>query len=104
MSIQRWYIQNPPGQPTEFVSYADHVAALRACEQRCDAKRHAEVKAWADLSRDNFDAGQAAGLSAARDAVAALRDENRQGTDPEWGVLNGALAAIDALINGQKEE
>jgi hypothetical protein len=32
--IQRWYIQNPPGQPTEFVSYADHVAHMEALELR----------------------------------------------------------------------
>lgn len=65
---------------------------LRACEQRCDAKRHAEVKAWADLSRDNFDAGYAAGLAAARDAVAALR-----GGWVDLPTLVDALAAIDGL-------
>ena len=40
---------------------------LRACEQRCDEKRHAEVRAWSELSRDNFDDGFAAGLDAARE-------------------------------------
>ena len=44
---------------------------LRACEQRCDEKRHAEVRAWSELSRDNFDHGFAAGLDAAREAVEA---------------------------------
>lgn len=88
---------------------------LRACEQRCDEKRHAEVRAWSELSRDNFDHGFAAGLDAAREAVAALDAfyaiEECQGNplrkgDPEdpdpWhqGHLierDDALAAIDAL-------
>ena len=32
--IQRWYIQNPPGQPTEFVSFTDHEAAVRAAYEQ----------------------------------------------------------------------
>ena len=46
---------------------------LRACEQRCDEKRHAEVRAWSELSRDNFDHGYAAALDAAREAVKYLQ-------------------------------
>lgn len=70
---------------------------LRACEKRCDEKRHAEVRAWSELSRDNFDDGFAAGLDAAQDAVAAVSGHS---TWPDMSYNDGlidALAAIDAL-------
>ena len=68
-------------------------AALRACEQRCDEKRHAEVRAWSELSRDNFDHGFAAGLDAAREAVAAL---------PEYRMRDTCVSAIDELREEKK--
>lgn len=92
MSIQRWYIQNPPGQPTEFVSYADHVAALRACEARMRAEERAK---WSDLAHDNWQSGWEEGLDAAREAVAALLRSWGRVTDPE--AEDVILAAIDAL-------
>jgi hypothetical protein len=55
VSIQRWYIQNPPGQPTEFVSYSDHVAAMDAQYER------------------GFDNG-------ARDKAAAVAEAEQRGT------------------------
>lgn len=67
---------------------------LRACEQRCDEKRQAEVRAWSELSRDNFDDGFAAGLDAAREAVAAVE---YLPTNPEKMIRSMALDAIDAL-------
>lgn len=81
---------------------------LRACEQRMDDR-------WEKFSHDQFDAGYAAGVDAAREAVAALDAyyaiEECQGNplekgDPEdpdpWkqGHLierDEALAAINAL-------
>ncbi len=71
---------------------------LRACEQRCDEKRHAEVRAWSELSRDNFDDGFAAGLDAAREAVAAVE---YLPTNPEKMIRSMALDAIDALKEKQ---
>lgn len=67
---------------------------LRACEARVEQRIDAMLAKANDYGERT---GYAAGLSAARDAVEAMRDENRQGTDPEWGVLNAALASIDAL-------
>lgn len=82
---------------------------VRACEARCDAKRHAEVKAWAALSRDNFDSGYAAALDAARDAVAAELDVYRadcindgKGVSlPVIDTFRHVLTVIDALKGEQ---
>ena len=68
---------------------------VRACEERCDEKRHAEVRAWSELSRDNFDHGYAAALDAAREAVAAL---------PEYQMRDTCIAAIDALRRKENDE
>ena len=66
---------------------------LRACEERVEESMD---RAWEKFSRDQFDAGYAAALDAAREAVAALK----------IGVLTtgtlllkreDALVAIDAL-------
>ena len=44
-----------------------------------------------------YKAGYEQAVLDAVEAVKALRDENRQGTDPEWGVLNGVVAVIEVL-------
>lgn len=70
---------------------------LRACEQRCDEKRHAEVRAWSELSRDNFDHGFAAGLDAAREAVATMTFDSLQRDQGPVATQRQVLAVIDAL-------
>ena len=84
--IQRWTFDGPPAYPYEnggYVTYADHVAAVAAAEQR--GREYAlsdEEKRLSSLYQQ--------GIKAARDAVA----------DPAiWGgeAPHAALAAIDAL-------
>ena len=78
-----------PKHPLEKCPYCDMIAA---CEQRCDEKRQAEVRAWSELSRDNFADGFAAGLDAAREAVRSLPP-----SDGDQIKKQDALAVIDAL-------
>lgn len=67
--IQRWYVQNPPGQPTEFVSYADHVAALAAQATAHEAalaeERENAADYWGNRAFDHYRDG----LKAGRDQV-----------------------------------
>lgn len=79
----------------KFVMYADHVAALRACERRVEIEQMEHM-----LSHKNE--WIADGIKAARDAVAALMPRFTQ--DNGWlmgqeigAALDAALAAIDAL-------
>jgi hypothetical protein len=90
--IQRWTFDGPPAYEYAdggYVTFADHVAAVAEAEQR------GYNMAYPTWDNDEYRQGQ-------RDAIAVLerlRDENRQGTDPEWGVLNAAIAAIKAVDN-----
>ena len=67
MSIQRWYIQNPPGQPTAFVSYADHLAAVAeaVAEARADMVDAARWRQGAALFLTSRDIDRVCRLAAA---------------------------------------
>ena len=74
LPIQRWtkiFTRHPasevlPNENGEYVTYADHLAALRACEDRVATAFHVvrknDTKQWERFSRDQFDAGYAAAL------------------------------------------
>lgn len=80
---------------------------LRACEQRV-TERWEELRGWGESfayktgSDNGFDAGYRAGLDAAREAVAAIKDEH-VGDEYKYErlALRVALAAIDALRGEQ---
>ena len=102
MSIQRWNVritETPIGPKPwhdkaddgEWVRYDDHVAALRACEQRAYALGIEVGK------HDGWLAGHAAGVVAARDAVAALSFDPLSRDQGPAATQRQALAAIDAL-------
>ena len=71
LPIQRWDYDDLCAGPLKFkgevfVTYDDHVAALRACEDRVATAFHVvrknDTKQWEKFSRDQFDAGYAAAL------------------------------------------
>jgi hypothetical protein len=90
MSVQRWYIQNPPGQPTEFVSYADHVAAVAEASQHGLAVGDAE--GYKRGQRDERERIRKAVLGLVAWVVGPIR-ENGVVTRAVW--LNKVLAIID---------
>ena len=73
-----------------WVTYADHVAAVAAAEQRVREDASCKCKFWA---------GHAAGVKDARDAVAALSWLHRWADGVVFRDIDrdAALAAIDAL-------
>lgn len=82
--------------------------ALRACEERVARAFHVvrrdDVAEWEKLSLDNFDAGYADGLNAAREAVAALATERELRSPSGLEVdVRAALSAIDALRKERNE-
>ena len=75
---------------------------LQACEDRVAAAFHQirkdDQKEWERFARDQFNAGHACALSAARDAVAALATERELRSPSNLEIdMHAALAAIDAL-------
>lgn len=103
MSIQRWTVSqmNEHGwqlsghDDGEWVAYADYVAAVAAA--RAEGRRQEWVN-QNDEIQAHRDEGYAAGLKAARDAVAAVVVQSRWGTTSHGLIGKGeALAAIDAL-------
>ena len=93
MSIQRWKPTDAAlivaGADVEYVTYADHVAAVAAAEQRVLDEERTKEK-WF-CSEEDKQALIAHGVKAARDAVAACI-HGPGGYHPAT-----ALAAIDAL-------
>lgn len=96
--VQRWDVQgdfrvieHPRG---EYVTYADHVAALRACEARVREEAYNEVPAIAvygeRLRSEGYDVGHAAGMREALADFLTSIDED----DPVY--LRGYAAALDA--------
>lgn len=78
-----------PDDNGPWVSAEAHEIELRACEERVTTQT---AVMWATHGREQFDLGYAAGVQAARDAVAALEPVVRG-----IGMKDDALAAIDAL-------
>lgn len=123
MSIQRWSVARselcPVGEEAiEIVTYADHVAAVAEAEQRGYDRALGDEPVESDPlylrgRNDGYDAamnevpaiavygerlrseGHAAGLDAAREAVAALPDWKF--CDAVCGTDRSVVAAIDAL-------
>lgn len=106
MSIQRWKPTDAAlivaGADVEYVTYADHVAAVAAAEQRGAINGVREMAAirpaaedWREAVAKAYDTGFADGVRDARDAVAAMRPE----TDPDIAhvIVSDVLDAIDAL-------
>lgn len=60
------------------------------CERLYSADARGYTRGWSA----GYEQGQRDEREACIAAVEELRDENRQGTDPEWGVLNMAVAAM----------
>ena len=122
--IQRWTVSqmNDHGwqlsghDDGEWVAYADHVAAVAAAEQRVTERHNAEHEDDRLAAFQNgYDAATVKerqrsvlliadaygkGLSAARDAVAAVVQGNQMFYTT---AISDALAAIDGLTNGKKE-
>ena len=84
LPIQRWtkiFTRYPasevlPNESGEYVTYADHLADLRACEERVARAFH-RVRAvdrveWARFARDQFDKGYAAAISQAVHRIESL--------------------------------
>jgi hypothetical protein len=104
LPIQRWtkiFTRHPasevlPNENGEYVTYADHLAALRACEERVRMER------LRDTGNGIKAIGHYEGLREAREAVAALVPsefwEGIEGRPPQWWIVKAeAIAAIDAL-------
>jgi hypothetical protein len=98
LPIQRWteiFTRYPasevlPNENGEYVTYADHLAALRDCEARVHEAAYQAGKAYGLTVN-----GYTRGLDAAREAVAALL-----AYDSPYGPLirsDATLTAIDAL-------
>ena len=107
LPIQRWtkvFTRYPasevlPNENGEYVTYADHVAALRACEARVREDERSSNFTPDDHSNGMTEAYQR-GLDAIRDAVAGCTWD--RGVSSEFdatvsAVLAKTLAAIDAL-------
>jgi selenocysteine lyase/cysteine desulfurase len=97
MNVQRWHLYSPimreESETGEWVTYADHVAALAEAEQRVrDTTLHIDPIGHAEK---HYTAGRAEALREAREAVAALV-RVKSGTG-EYVRRSDALAAIDAL-------
>ena len=85
LPIQRWkkiFTRYPasellPNESGEYVTYADHLAALRSCEERVHEIAYAQgLGAGSDEHRQHeigWMKGYAAALDAARDAVDACQ-------------------------------
>lgn len=92
LPIQRWqkiFTRYPasevlPNENGEYVTYADHLAALRACEQRM-REEHRHRCSGCDWC---YSDGALEALDAAREAVSAL---------PEYRMRDTCIAAIEAL-------
>ena len=90
MSIQRWTHDDDMGHPRSFqqddegkwVTYADHVEALRQAEQRGASAYEAEIAAW---GQKHYEQGQRDGYEQAKRIYMAA------------GEAGLALAASDAL-------
>jgi hypothetical protein len=93
MSVQRWTISTSVHSDREddgnWVTYADHVAALAEAEQRGMMNSH--------RGRTMYAAGRAEALREAREAVAAFL----YSVDDD---VESILAAIDALAARQAPE
>ena len=88
--IQRWYITNPPGQPTEFVTYADHVAAVT--EER-EQTRIRQGESYENGYKSGYEQGQ-------RDERKRLVESAARGEFYLAGqrdALADAVAAVEAL-------
>jgi hypothetical protein len=97
--IQRWYITNPPGQPTEFVSYADHVAAVAEAEQRGRNETEAHIG-----NPVSYQMGYEQGQRDERaKAVAAVEALTTGGTATNV-VYNAAIYHAIAAIKGDTDE
>lgn len=98
MSIQRWTFINgaephwleehPMG---EYVTYADHVAAVAA------AQREGANQGYLNGVATNADNSFKAGVKAAREAVAAHIRADLTGQEMFCGRKRGILAAIDGV-------
>ena len=115
MSIQRWTFINgaephwleehPMG---EYVTYADHVAAVAA------AQREGANQGYLNGVATNADNSFKAGVKAARDAVTAVQAERGYDAAINWSeigneyaegwtdLLSLILPAIDAIIDGSR--
>ena len=120
LPIQRWtkvFTRYPasevlPNENGEYVTYDDHLAALRACEQRM-REEHRHRCSGCDWC---YSDGVREALDAAREAVENMRDalhtHYRIGCEPpgkvDWSQhrkcdpVDDILAAIDALREEQK--
>ncbi len=94
MSIQRWnYYSDTGAQPMpdgEWVTYADHVAAVAAAEQRVRDEFMDSTPELTAYRKQQY----AAGVKAAREAI------RNTPTDPRWNILQierSFLAAIDGV-------
>ena len=113
LPIQRWtkiFTRYPasevlPNENGEYVTYADHVAVLRACEARVREDERSSNFTPDDHLNGMTEAYQR-GLDAAREAVEVLLKEwweRFEGTPDDLKELKGmvelnrAIAAIDAL-------
>ena len=104
LPIQRWkkiFTRYPasellPNENGEYVTYADHLAALRACEERVEESMD---RAWDQTVQLAVAHTRTATLDAAREAVAALLAYE----SPMGPLIRtmAALAAIDALKEEQ---
>lgn len=102
LPIQRWkkiFTRYPaseilPNDSGEYVTYAGHLAALRACEARV----RDEERSWEGavvVARAGYQDGYLAALQDARDAVEDQPDMIFRGA--AWVKHERALFAIDAL-------
>lgn len=119
LPIQRWkkiFTRYPasevlPNENGEYVTYADHVAALRACEARVREDERSSNFTPDDHSNGMTEAYQR-GLDAAREAVEAIPAPYKIRGDFETyahysegkaDFKDAALSAIDALRQGSND-
>lgn len=101
LPIQRWtkvFTRYPasevlPNENGEYVTYADHLAALRACERQM-LEEHRHRCSGCDWC---YSDGVRESLDAAREAVEGLRGWS----PPPQMLITAALDAIDALREEQ---
>ena len=118
LPIQRWtkiftrYLASEvlPNENGEYVTYADHLAAIRACERRVAVETEAAMMESFRMKpspphdqhyfADNICAycvGRSEDLSAAREAVNAVQGYDHLYYPSQIIIQQYALAAIDAL-------
>jgi hypothetical protein len=103
LDIQRWrdnwygedHGEMTPGDDGSFVTYANHLAAVAAAEQRIMRGTYNGIMALEDAFQRGYEQGQRDTETRIRMAVEALLEPNGRRSDEEIWSIDEVLAVID---------